>query len=108
MVYTVILPPVGHPEDVQCTDPIAYWQARLKGTLYPRLARMALDLITIPPMSSDPERIFSLTGLLLTANRARLQSDIIGASMAMGSWDKEGVINIVDGQLKRPQKEGKV
>ena len=28
--------------------------------------------------------------------------------MAMGSWDKEGVINTVDGQLKRPQKEGKV
>ena len=107
MVCTVILPPAGHPEDVQCTDPITYWQARVKGTLYPRLDRIALDLITIPPMSSDPERIFSLTGLLLTANRARLQFDIIGALMAMGSWDKEGVINMVDGQLKRLQKEGR-
>ena len=46
VVYTVILPPAGHPEDVQCTDPIAYWQARVKGALYPRLARMALDLKT--------------------------------------------------------------
>lgn len=69
---------------------------------------MALDLRTISPMSSDPERIFSLTGLLLTANRARLPSDIIGASMAVELWDKEGVIDMVDGQLKRPQKEGKV
>jgi hypothetical protein len=60
----------------------------------------------IPPISSDLERIFSLTGLL-SANRARLQSDIIGASMAVGSWDKESVIDMVDGQLKRPQKEGK-
>ena len=59
-------------------------------------------------MSSDPERIFSLTGLLLTANRAQLQSGIIGASMTVGSWDKEGVTDMVDGQLKRPQKEGKV
>jgi len=67
---------------------------------------MALDLMTVPPMSSDPERIFSLTGLLLTPNRARLQSDIIGASMAVGSWDKEGVIKIVDRQLRRPRKEG--
>ena len=67
---------------------------------------MALDLITIPLMSLDPERTFSLMGLLLTANRARLRPDIIGASMAVGSRDKEGVINIVDGQLKRPQKEG--
>ena len=67
---------------------------------------MALDLLTIPPMSADPERIFSLTGLLLTANRTRLRPDIIGASMAVGSWDKEGIIDIVDGRLKRPQKEG--
>jgi hypothetical protein len=57
-------------------------------------------------MSSDPERIFSLTGLLLTANRARLRPDIIEASMAVGSWDNEGIIDIVDGQLKRPRKEG--
>ena len=26
--------------------------------------------------------------------------------MAVGSWDREGVMNMVDGQLKRPQKEG--
>jgi len=25
--------------------------------------------------------------------------------MAVGSWDKEGIIDMVDGQLKRPQKE---
>jgi len=25
--------------------------------------------------------------------------------MAVGSWDKEGIIDIVDGQLKRPQKK---
>jgi len=67
---------------------------------------MALDLMTVPPISSDPKRIFSLIGLLLTPNRARLQSDIIGALMAVGSWDKEGVIKIVDGQLRRPRKEG--
>jgi len=75
----------GHPKDVRCTDPIAHWQARVKGTLDPRLARMALDLMTIPPTSLDPERIFSLTGLPLADNRARLQSDVIGASMVVGS-----------------------
>ena len=26
--------------------------------------------------------------------------------MAVGSWDKEGIIDMVDWQLKRPQKEG--
>ena len=67
---------------------------------------MALDLLTIPLMSADPKHIFSLTGLLLTANRARLQLNIIRASMAVGLWNKEGRIDIINGQLKRPQKEG--
>ena len=35
----------------------------------------------------------------------QLQSDIIGALMALGSWDRGGVINIVDWQLKRRAKE---
>lgn len=42
--------------------------------------------MTIPPISSDSKRIFSLMGLLPTVNRAQLQPDIIGASMAVGSW----------------------
>ena len=66
---------------------------------------MALNLLTILLILLDPKRIFSFTDLL-TANRARLRPDIIGALMAVGSWDKEGIIDIVDGQLKRPQKEG--
>ena len=67
---------------------------------------MALNLITVLLILLDPKRIFSLIGLLLTSNRARLQSDIIGALMEVGLWDKEGVIKIVDGQLRRPWKEG--
>ena len=35
--------------------------------------------------------------LLITPNHTRLQSNIIGALMAVGLWDKEGVIKIVDG-----------
>ena len=46
--------------------------------------------------------MFSLTGLLLTANRARLQPNIIRALIAVGSWAKEGIIDIVDRELKRP------
>ena len=78
----------------------------MNGTQYPRLARMALNLMTALPMLLEPERIFSLMGLLLTPNRARLQSNIIGALMAVGSWDREGIIKIVDGQLRRLWKGG--
>jgi len=44
--------------------------------------------------------------LPITPNRVQLQSDIIGVLMAVGLWDKEGVIKIVDGRLRQPRKEG--
>ena len=68
----------------------------LDNTLTLSTACMALNLLIIPPISSDPERIFSLIGLLLTANRAQLRPDIIRVLMAVRSWDKKGIINTVD------------
>lgn len=41
--------------DASVTDPYEYWHIRrLK---YPRLSRMALDLLTVPPMSAECERL---------------------------------------------------
>ena len=62
---------------------------------------ITLNLIIILLILSNPKYIFNLIGLLFTANYIQQQSNIIGALMAVGSWDKEGIINIVDGQLKR-------
>ncbi|KJZ69950.1 hypothetical protein HIM_10658 [Hirsutella minnesotensis 3608] len=59
------------PGDCLVENPIEYWLLRRRQ--YPRLSRMALDLFSIPAMSSEPERIFSLAGQMLEAEVARLQ-----------------------------------
>jgi hypothetical protein len=76
------------PGDWLVDDPIQYWLLRT------RLSRMAVDLFSIPAMSSEPERIFSLTGQMVTAQRGRLQADLIGAAQCISSWEKSGVIQI--------------
>lgn len=81
------------PEDLNCNDPFKYWLT--KRAVWPRLSRMALDIISIPCMSDEPERIFSLAGLLTPSMRARLGSDFIGASLCLADWDKRGVVNIL-------------
>ncbi|KID94159.1 Ribonuclease H-like protein, partial [Metarhizium majus ARSEF 297] len=81
------------PEDLNCNDPFKYWLT--KRVIWPRLSRMALDIISIPCMSDEPERIFSLAGLLTPSMRARLGSDFIGASLCLADWDKRGVVNIL-------------
>ncbi|OBS16889.1 hypothetical protein FPOA_12532 [Fusarium poae] len=80
------------PGDCLVDDPIQYWLLRRRQ--YPRLSRMAIDLFSVPAMSSEPERIFSLAGKMVTAQRGRLKADLIGAAQCISSWEKGGVIQI--------------
>ena len=55
---------------------------------------MALDLLSIPVMSSEPERIFSLAGLLINSCRSCLKQDVVEASECLNSWERTGLITI--------------
>jgi len=65
-------------------DLIQYWNERYHSQT--DLARMALDILAVPPMSDDCERLFSSAKLLLTDRRSRLQMDIIEASECLRAW----------------------
>jgi hypothetical protein len=80
--------------DVSIQDPIQYWHdLRFK---YPRLSRMALDFLTIQPMSAECERLFSESGLMVTPQRNRLEAHTVGMSQAVRSWLRAGVIDELD------------
>ena len=72
---------ISQPKSV---DLCAFW-ARYEAE-YPLLARMAFDVLSIPAMSAECERVFSCTKLLLTDQRARMKEDIIEASECLRSW----------------------
>ncbi|KAG7423080.1 Zinc finger BED domain-containing protein DAYSLEEPER [Fusarium oxysporum f. sp. raphani] len=80
------------PGDYLVDNPIQYWLLRRRQ--YPRLSRMAIDLFSVPAMSSEPERIFSLAGQMVTPLRRQLQADIVGAARCISSWEKSGAIEI--------------
>lgn len=79
------------------TDPIEYWI--LKRFEYPRLSRMALDVMTVPAMSSECERLFSATGLMVTPLRNRLDAGTIGLIQTLRSWLRAGIVEDVDSIL---------
>ena len=69
--------------DILVIDSYEYWHMRrLK---YPRLSRMALDLLTVPLMSAECERLFSITGLMVTKSRNRLDASTIGLCQTLHS-----------------------
>ena len=61
-------------------NPIEYWANLGQCKHFHRHFCMALDLFSTPAMSSEVERIFSLAGLMVVANRSRLTAETIGAT----------------------------
>ena len=59
-------------------DIIEWWRDHV--TEFPILSRMAFDILSIPGMSAEVERIFSAAGRLITDARSCLKDDTIEAS----------------------------
>ena len=80
-----------HLSDREVNDPIDYWFK--KQERYPRLSQMALDFLTIQPMSAECERAFSAAGRMVTASRASLEASTIGMCQVLRSWYRAGVVD---------------
>jgi hypothetical protein len=68
---------------------ILNWWCSQAGT-YPQLSRMAGDLLSIPAMSAECERVFSSTKLLISDRRNWLSEEVIEASECLKSWEMSG------------------
>jgi hypothetical protein len=66
------------------TDALEFWNTRY--STQPDLARFALDMLAIPMMSAECERVFSSAKHLLTDTRNRLNPDIIEANECLRHW----------------------
>ena len=65
-------------KDDETFDIIQYWQKRYE--TQPDLARFALDILAVPPMSDECERLFSSAKILLEDRRSRFKMDIVEAN----------------------------
>ena len=80
-----------------CTQPILkvknldardWWLQPTQQQVYPYLRKLALEILSIPAMSAEPERLFSATKLILTDRRNRLSMKMIEALACLKSWYK--------------------
>lgn len=69
-----------------------WWMAERER--YPRLFRAALDLLSIPAMSSANERSFSQTKLVITSQRHRLHHNTVNQIQCLKDWIRAGDFNI--------------
>jgi len=54
---------------------------------------MVIDIFSIPAMSAEPERVFSLTGAMCSPRRSRLNAESIQVCQCLRSWHSTGIID---------------
>ncbi|OBS14952.1 hypothetical protein FPOA_14115 [Fusarium poae] len=77
-------------EDEAVEDPFEYWRQREKD--FPRLARMAYDLLSIPSTACECERAFSLAKLLVGTQRHSLQDLTMEMLTCVKFWRRNPLI----------------
>ena len=65
-----------------------WWMEEKQKRNFPNLSRMALDILSIPAMAADPERLFSSAGLTVTNRQNNLSIQSIEALECIKSWAK--------------------
>jgi hypothetical protein len=73
-------------------SPLAWWTREEQRIEYPRLHRMAMNVLSIAPMSDKAERVFSGARRTISFDRARLGADAIEMTECLGSWNKNDLI----------------
>lgn len=66
--------------------PLEYWRSTVVQHNFPKLAKMAKDILPIQSASVAVERDFSKGARKVTPNRCSLISETIRASMFLKSW----------------------
>ncbi|KAF5236482.1 hypothetical protein FANTH_11250 [Fusarium anthophilum] len=84
-------------------NPLEYWSA--KRFEYPRVAKMAIDVLSVPAMAAECERAFFSAGSMVSSQRIRLDASTIAVTQTVRSWLKAGLLEGYDGLLKETSSE---
>lgn len=78
------------PIAIDCS-PLTWWLREEQSQQYPRLSKMAINVLSIPAMSAEPERVFSDARRTISWDRCQLGSRTIERGECMKSWIKSGI-----------------
>jgi hypothetical protein len=72
---------------------LAWWCQDSQRKRWPRLSIMAIEILSIPPMSDEPERVFSGARRTITWDRGQLLPETIEMRECLKHWKKSGILN---------------
>jgi len=81
----------AEPIEIEGT-PLQWWCRLEQRSQYPRLSQMAIDTLSIPSESAEPERAFSGARRTASWDRLKMSCDNLEKVECIGSWLREGLI----------------
>ena len=72
--------------------PLQWWLDPIQRSRYPYLSIMALDILSIPAMSADTERLFSQAKLTLSTQRQNMDARSLEILQCLQNWDRSSLI----------------
>ena len=85
---------IASPHKINCSL-LQWWCKEEQRLEYPRLHKMAIDILSIPPMSDEAERVFSGVRRTISWDRARLGAWIVEMTELLGNWNKNDLIRVL-------------
>ncbi|KJZ68669.1 hypothetical protein HIM_11941 [Hirsutella minnesotensis 3608] len=80
------------PRHMSTSTPLEWWCREEQRSEYPRLHQLAVDILSVPAMSDESERVFSCARRTISWDRARLSADTMEKVQCLGSWVKNDLI----------------
>ena len=77
---------------VMISNPLKWWLESAQRRRFPNLSLMAIDILSISPMSAETERLFSKSKAAVTDQRGSMNVETVNLVECLRSWDKSALI----------------
>jgi hypothetical protein len=81
------------PHDIGKITALEWWSQDQQITRWPKLSSMALDILSIPAMSDEPERVFSGARRTVSWERSQLDVQTLECIECLKHWKRSGILN---------------
>jgi hypothetical protein len=85
---------LSEPYDIGRQTALSWWCQDQQRSRWPRLSYMAIDILSIPAMSAEPERVFSGARRTISWERASLSAVTIERTECLKHWKRSGILNL--------------
>ena len=83
----------GEPYDIGKMPALKWWCQDQQRKRWPRLSYMAIDILSIPAMSDEPERVFSGARRTVSWDRAQMGAETLERVECLKHWKRSGISN---------------